>query len=411
MKSCLVSTRSAAPFTRVVGVLVAVVLGWLFLPTTASGQAGYQIQGPYQGGNGGSSGRGSLYPASPYQQQGQPPAQRSAPKPQNQAYYPSPYGQQSSAGSQPYSYPAGQQPRQPAPRGQPQMPNYQYAPPPKNNGSRQVSQPVNGSGGTLAQEVADLKSRQRKLEQRIDALENKSTVGGGYVPSTPSSDKFIKHKVQYGDSLQGLADRYGTTPAQIKNTNHLSSNLLTEGQVLKIPSRSGPKEPTDTGRTHGGTHVVQRGESLGNVAAKYGVSSSALQKANSLRNPNLLVVGQKLSIPGRQGQLNSPATSRKSTIAAKTNSDGGKYVTKASKGKESASTSASPENTSGTISAPKGTRGITSYRVEAGDTIESVAHMFGTTAAEIQHKNKLSSPKLPPVGDEIVVPLPGSVTS
>jgi hypothetical protein len=47
--------------------------------------------------------------------------------------------------------------------------------------------------------------------------------------------------------------------------------------------------------------------------------------------------------------------------------------------------------------------------VEAGDKIENVARTFNSTPAEIQRINKLSSPSLPAPGEEIIVPLPGSV--
>ena len=49
----------------------------------------------------------------------------------------------------------------------------------------------------------------------------------------------------------------------------------------------------------GGTYVVQRGDTLARIAARYGVSTSALAAANGIRNPNLIYTGQVLRIPGR----------------------------------------------------------------------------------------------------------------
>ena len=45
------------------------------------------------------------------------------------------------------------------------------------------------------------------------------------------------------------------------------------------------------------THVVQKNETLGGIARKYGVSTAALQSFNGISNPNLLFVGKKLKIP------------------------------------------------------------------------------------------------------------------
>ncbi|MDB6137804.1 MAG: peptidoglycan-binding protein, partial [Verrucomicrobiaceae bacterium] len=167
------------------------------------------------------------------------------------------------------------------------------------------------------------------------------------------------------------------------------------------------------------THVVQRGESLGKIASLYGLSASTLQKANGIRDPNLLVVGQKLVLPGRAGKGNGAGSSestRKSVIAASPKAETGHYVSKQpSRPRPTTLYPDAPASGagigSGAIPAPTGSRGITSYRVEAGDSIEGVARMFGTSAAEIQRKNKLSSAKLPPAGEEIVVPQPGSVSS
>lgn len=49
----------------------------------------------------------------------------------------------------------------------------------------------------------------------------------------------------------------------------------------------------------GGSHTVTRGETLASIAAKYGVSVSALLSTNNIADPNLITVGQKLVIPGQ----------------------------------------------------------------------------------------------------------------
>lgn len=57
----------------------------------------------------------------------------------------------------------------------------------------------------------------------------------------------------------------------------------------------------------GGIYVVQRGDTLARIAARYGVTVSALAAANGIRNPNLIYTGQRLVIPGRTATAPQPA--------------------------------------------------------------------------------------------------------
>lgn len=419
MKTLLLAPRFASLLIPGARTACCGILGTFLWASPGFGQSGYQYQGP-QASSPYASGGPAVYQQpsypqqSPYQQWPNATSRPVAPKPQKPAYNPGAYDQI----QQPYSYPAG---NSAAPAKRPlQGPVYQYAPKP--TGSRPVSQPTGSSSNhsSLAQEIAALKASQRQLDRRVDALEAGTTSSGGYMPSKPG-DNYRKHKVEYGDSLQDLATHYGVSVAQIKTLNHLSSNQLSEGQVLKIPAKGSSKSAGTFVSSRGnGTHVVQRGESLSQIASQYGLSSSALQKANGIRNPDLLVVGQKLVLPGRAGKGNAGTeTMRKTTVASSGKKDTARFVNKSSKPKPTTlyADSAPPPPSpgaglgSGAIPAPTGSRGITSYRVEPGDSIESVARMFGTSASEIQRKNKLPSTKLPPPGDEIVVPQPGSVSS
>jgi len=76
----------------------------------------------------------------------------------------------------------------------------------------------------------------------------------------------------------------------LRNPNHIYV-----GQRLIIP---GSGEPDYWPRTH----IVQQGENLYRIALRYGVSMGALVRANNLRNPNRIYVGQRLIIPGSPGE-------------------------------------------------------------------------------------------------------------
>jgi len=97
------------------------------------------------------------------------------------------------------------------------------------------------------------------------------------------------HTVRWGDSVYTIAAHYGVSADALAGANGISNpNLIYAGQRLQIPQR---------GSVAGRTHVVQRGETLAGVALRYGVTISALARANGLPNPNLLYVGQRLHIP------------------------------------------------------------------------------------------------------------------
>ena len=98
------------------------------------------------------------------------------------------------------------------------------------------------------------------------------------------SDTYI---VQKGDSHWSIANKYNMTVSELKNLNNLTNNLLSIGQVLKI------KDSSNNGKT---TYTVQKGDSLWVIANKYGITTEELKSYNNLTS-NLLSIGQVLKIP------------------------------------------------------------------------------------------------------------------
>ena len=107
----------------------------------------------------------------------------------------------------------------------------------------------------------------------------------------PSTDNFITYTVVKGDSLYSIAKKYNTTVDAIKDLNNLSSNLLNIGQTLKIPT-SVTSEDTSNYKTY----TVVSGDSLYSIAKKYNTTVDAIKDLNNLSS-NLLSIGQILKIP------------------------------------------------------------------------------------------------------------------
>jgi len=119
----------------------------------------------------------------------------------------------------------------------------------------------------------------------------------GGSTGAPSSSSGV-HIVRRGENLFRIALRYGMTVQALAVANGIvNSHRVYTGQRLVIPGHgtvpSPPAQPVPSGRTY----VVRRGDTLSAIALRYGVSTWALARANSIRNPSFIYVGQVLRIP------------------------------------------------------------------------------------------------------------------
>ena len=111
---------------------------------------------------------------------------------------------------------------------------------------------------------------------------------------TPANE--IVYTVKKGDSLWTIAQQYNTTISALKTRNNLTSNVLSIGQQLIIPSSTQtPSNDSNNTQPAEKTYVVQRGDSLWLIASKNNTTVDELKRLNNLTS-NVLQIGQILRI-------------------------------------------------------------------------------------------------------------------
>ena len=148
------------------------------------------------------------------------------------------------------------------------------------------------------------------------------------TPSIPSTAD--TYTVKSGDTLYGIASRFGLTVDELKAMNNLTTNTLSLGQVLKVN-----KDVSDDNENK--YYYVKSGDSLYQIANRFGTTVDELKRVNNLSS-NLLSIGQRLIIP----------TQNEYQI----------------------------------------------YTVKKGDTLYSIARNFNTTVTAIQNLNNLATSSL-----------------
>ncbi len=113
-------------------------------------------------------------------------------------------------------------------------------------------------------------------------------------PGRSSHDDGV-YVVRKRDTLLKIAQRNGVSVAAIQQANGMRGSIIYVGQRLKIPKNNAS---AGGGQATPIVHVVRRGETLAQIAQRYGVSASQIAKLNGIEDASLIRVGQKLLISG-----------------------------------------------------------------------------------------------------------------
>jgi N-acetylmuramoyl-L-alanine amidase len=113
--------------------------------------------------------------------------------------------------------------------------------------------------------------------------------GTNIEPNPPSGN--VVYIVKAGDSLWSIANKFNTTVDKIRRLNNLTNNTLAIGQQLSIPGVS-----NETPATSPTIHTVNAGDSLYSIARNFGITVDEIKRANNLTS-DTLTIGQRLIIP------------------------------------------------------------------------------------------------------------------
>lgn len=153
-----------------------------------------------------------------------------------------------------------------------------------------------------------------------------STTGG----ATTGGSETV-YTVKSGDTLSGIAAKYGMTYQTLASYNGISDpNKISVGQKIKIPGSgsSSSSGSASTGSSGDTVYTVKTGDTLSGIAAKYGTTYQKLASYNGISNPNKISVGQKIKIPsGTSGSTSGTSSTGSSSGSSKPSYTVGKTYT------------------------------------------------------------------------------------
>ncbi|MCB0333413.1 MAG: LysM peptidoglycan-binding domain-containing protein [Bdellovibrionales bacterium] len=115
------------------------------------------------------------------------------------------------------------------------------------------------------------------------------------VPEAPTPETPSTHIVQQGDTLSGIAKRYGVSLSVLQKINKLRGSSIRIGQRLQLDSSGSESASSSNSQEKSVSHTVRSGETLWSISRKYGVSMTYLIRKNGLSDSSIRV-GQVLSI-------------------------------------------------------------------------------------------------------------------
>lgn len=250
-----------------------------------------------------------------------------------------------------------------------------------------VTQPVIVEYGFLDSSKDDPQQLKNNYKNYAEAVVRAVLRYTGINPPQASGT----YTVRSGDSLWSIARQYNVSVDALKSANGLTTNVLTIGQVLKIPA---PVTTTpDTGINGGIVYVVAPGDSLWGIAKQYGVTVNQLKAYNNLSNDNLSV-GQEIKIPG---ESTIPPSGETEIIYTVKPGDSLYRIALANQVtvdqiRKYNNLTSDVLTIGQKLRIPSNTQTV--YVVKSGDSLWSIANRYGTTVDALRRKNNLLNDNL-----------------
>lgn len=124
----------------------------------------------------------------------------------------------------------------------------------------------------------------------------------------PTPGGWVDYMIKAGDTLSGIAGARGIGVDELARINSIGNpNLIYAGQVIRVPG-GGAAAPST------GHYRVQPGDTLAAIAQRFGTTVQALAAANGISNPDLIFAGQWLDVPAAGGGAPTPGPDRTYTV-------------------------------------------------------------------------------------------------
>ena len=264
------------------------------------------------------------------------------------------------------------------------------------------------------------------VRQQTSSQTNTNNTNTSSNTTNTSSSATGTYTVQSGDTLSGIANKFGTNYESLANLTNISNpNRIYVGQVLKLSANSNTASSAHqatTNATPAGSYSVKAGDSLSAIAARYGMSYETLARLNNISNPNRIYVGQVLKLSSGSTVSNVVNHSTASAAGSYTVKSGDSLSAIAARYGMSYETLTRLNN----ISDPNriyvgqtlnlGTSGYTShhyaassssnggsYTIQAGDTLSAIAARYGMSYETLARLNNISDPNRIVAGQRIVL--------
>ena len=194
-----------------------------------------------------------------------------------------------------------------------------------------------------------------------------------------------RYRIARGDTLGGIARRYGASVARLKQWNGMSNSRIIAGRYLIVaPEGLKPREQSRAGGASGGSRTagpgkykIRRGDNLSVIAKRFGVTIHQLRDWNAMRG-NRIRAGRYLIVRDPSATAAASPASRSTRSRAK----------------------------AATTPLPPGGR----YRIRQGDTLSGIAELFGVAAADLRDWNDMRGSRIR-AGKDLIVGFPGSGTA